>query len=194
MGKYSFGNYLAGFIGNLPIILIPILILNSLGESSAAYYYISMMIAGLLFAVPQATSNALFAEGSYDETKLRNQIKKAAKIISFILIPAIIITFFLGHYILLIFGSDYASEGTTFLKILTLSAIPFSINKVFEGIFKVKRMVTKLVWVNILGSILIISLVFVFMKSMGLLGIGYGWILGHILKNMAVITINQHGK
>jgi len=31
MGAYSFGNYVAGFIGGLPLLVLPLLILNRLG-------------------------------------------------------------------------------------------------------------------------------------------------------------------
>jgi len=92
MTKFSLGNYIAGFIGGLPVMVLPILITNSIGAKFSAYFYLDMMIANLLYIIPMATSQSLFAEGSYSEIELKVQLKKAIKIISFILIPAILVT------------------------------------------------------------------------------------------------------
>jgi len=52
-----------------------------------------MMITNLLYIIPTAASQSLFAVGSYSETELKIRLKKAIKIISMIIIPAIIVTF-----------------------------------------------------------------------------------------------------
>ena len=65
IGKYSFGNYVAGFIGGLPLMVLPLMITNMIGPEVTAYYYMAMMIAGLLFVIPGATTQSLFAEGSW---------------------------------------------------------------------------------------------------------------------------------
>ena len=44
MSAYSAGNYLAGFLYQAPLLLMPILILNKLGSIYSAYFYISTMI------------------------------------------------------------------------------------------------------------------------------------------------------
>jgi len=97
MIKFSLGNYIAGFIGGLPIMILPILITNSIGAKFSAYFYMDMMIANLIFIIPTATSQALFAEGSYSEIELKVQLRKAIKIISVIIIPAIIVIFLFGN-------------------------------------------------------------------------------------------------
>jgi O-antigen/teichoic acid export membrane protein len=128
MTKFSLGNYIAGFIGGLPVMVLPILITNSIGAKFSAYFYMDMMITSLLYIIPTATSQSLFAEGSYSETELKVQLKKAIKIISLILIPAILVTFLFGNYILLAFGKKYSYEGFILLKLLSISGIFISIN------------------------------------------------------------------
>ena len=68
------------------------------------------MIANLLYVIPMVNSQSLFAEGSYSETELKVYLKKAIKIISIIIIPAILVTFLFGNYILLAFGKEYSYE------------------------------------------------------------------------------------
>ena len=69
MVKFSLGNYTTELIGGLPNLVLPILITNLIGAKFSAYYYLDMMITGLLYIIPMAASQSLFAEGSYSETE-----------------------------------------------------------------------------------------------------------------------------
>lgn len=177
MTKFSLGNYIAGFIGGLPVMVLPILIINSIGAKFSAYFYIDMMIASLLYIIPIATSQSLFAEGSYSERDLKIRLKKAIKIISLILIPAILVTFLFGNYILLAFGKEYSSEGVIFLQILAISGIFISINCIGNSIFYIKHRIKLIILVNLLGTSIILSLSIMLIHQ-NLLGIGVGWMLG----------------
>jgi len=68
----------------------------------------SMTIVSLIYIIPLSISQSLFAEGSYGEIELKVHLKKVIKIISIIILPAIIITFLFGKYILLAFGKEYS--------------------------------------------------------------------------------------
>jgi O-antigen/teichoic acid export membrane protein len=179
IGRYSFGNYIAGFIAGLPSMIFPLLILNKLGAEQSAYYYMAMMIASLLFVIPQATSNSLFAEGSYNEKQLKQQVKKSIKIISLLLIPAVVVIIFLGKYILLAFGKDYSLEGFRFLQLLALSSIFIGVNSVFGTLLKVKKKIKSLIVISILSAILVLGGSYLLIiNGFGLLGIGYALLIG----------------
>ena len=90
------------------------------GAKFSAYFYMDIMIASLLYIIPTATSQSLFAKDSYSETELKVHLKKAIKIISIIIIPAIIVTTLFGNYILLAFGKEYSNEGFILLKFLSI--------------------------------------------------------------------------
>jgi O-antigen/teichoic acid export membrane protein len=180
MGKYSFGNYVAGFIGGLPLMILPIMILNKLGAEVVAYYYMPMMIAGLLFVIPQATANSLFAEGSYSEKDLRGLVWKAVRIISLLLIPGILIVFFFGDLVLGLFGAEYAVEGFGLLRILAVSGVFVGGYRIFEGILKVRKKLGSLVGVAAMNAILIIGLSGLLM-SYGTVGIAVSWMIGYIV-------------
>jgi len=177
MTKFSLGNYVAGFIGGLPAMVLPILITNSIGAKFSAYFYIDMMIANLLYIIPMATSQSLFAEGSYSETELKVHLKKAIKIISLILMPAILITFLFGKYILLAFGKEYSSEGVIFLRILAISGIFLSINYIGNSIFFIKNKIKLIILMSFIGTSIILSLSIMLIHQ-NLLGIGVSWLLG----------------
>ena len=185
IGKYSFGNYVAGFIGGLPLMVLPLMITNMIGPETTAYYYMAMMIAGLLFVIPGATTQSLFAEGSYNEKGLKKQVWKAVKIISLIMIPGIIVVVFFGNYILLMFGEEYSREGFRFLQIVALSGVFVGVNSIFWGIFKIRKKVKILILMSVIGALLTLGAIyFAILQGFGLIGIGIGWIIGKIIVSL----------
>ena len=186
--KFSLGNYAAGFIGGLPAMVLPILITNSIGAKFSAYFYMDMMIINFLYIIPMATSQSLFAEGSYGEMELKTHLKKAIKIISLILIPAIILTLSLGKYVLLAFGRSYSNEGVILLQVLTVSVIFNSINYIIGAIFRIKNMVKELIILGFVNSCLVLFLYMVLIKY-GLFGVGIAWMLGQVITSVVSIIM-----
>lgn len=176
MFRFSLGNYAAGFIGGMPALVLPILITNLIGAKFSAYFYMDMMIVNMLYIVPLAVSQSLFAEGSYSENELRVHLKKAIKIISLILIPAILLILLFGKYILFTFGEDYSYQGTTLLQLLALSGVFNSIIYISGAILKIRNMIKELIYLSIINSIIVLSLSILFTKY-NLQGIGIAWLV-----------------
>lgn len=180
MTIFSLGNYFAGLTGGFPAMILPILITNLIGAKFSAYFYMDMMIASLLYVIPISSSRSLFAEGSYSEIELKIHLKKAIKITSVIMIPAIIIVSLFGNYILLAFGKQYSNEGFLLLKFLAISGIFFSINAIGSIILNIKNKIKLLILLNLITTIVILSLSVILMKInlLGIVGVGIGWTAG----------------
>jgi O-antigen/teichoic acid export membrane protein len=177
MAKFSLSNYAAGFIGGLPGLLLPLIITNSIGSRFSAYYYMDMMIANILYVIPIAASQSLFAEGALAEIAVRLHLTKTIKIISLLLIPAIILTFLFGKYILLIFGKNYSTEGMLLLQLLSFSAIFISISTTINVILNIRHKMKLLLVLNLLGTAVILTLSLDFIRY-NLMGLGWGWLIG----------------
>jgi O-antigen/teichoic acid export membrane protein len=180
MIKFSLGNYTAWLIGGLPAMVLPIIITNLIGAKFSAYFYMDMMIANVLYIIPFATSQSLFAEGSYSEIELKVYFKKAIKIISIIIIPAIIVICIFGNYLLLVFGKEYSYEGFILLRYLSISGIFISINAIGGTILNIKHKIKLMILLNLLNTIIIlsISVILIKMNLFGIIGIGIGYVVG----------------
>lgn len=191
MAKFSLGNYIGELIGVLPVTILPILITNLIGAEYSAFFYMDMMIVNLLYIIPKATSQSLFAEGSYNETELKLHLKKAIKIISIIIIPAILIIFIFGNYILLAFGKNYSDEGFILLKFLSISGIFISISSIGYSILNIKHKVKINVLLSLINTAitLSLSLIFIKMNLFGVVGVGIGWIAGQGTEAMIYLLL-----
>lgn len=180
MTRFSFGNYVSGFISQLPLSVLPVLITNKINPSTSAYFYVGLMIANLLYVIPTATSQSLFAEGSYSEPELRSHLKKAILIISFLMIPAIIIAVLFGNYILLAFGKEYASESFTFLRLIALSGIFIAVNSIGNTLLNIKHKVHYNILLNTITAVITLALSYLLI-SQHLIGIGTAWMIGNAI-------------
>jgi len=152
------------------------MVVNLLGAEQNAYFYIAWAIAGLLFAIPRAVSQSLFAEGSHFEDKLRESVIKSLKFTFLLLVPAVIVLILLGKWLLLLFGQSYSLNALKLLWILSLSSLPLAINHLYSSILRVKSRIKELmtIWGFMAISVLLAS--YLIMPATGIMGIGYAWL------------------
>jgi O-antigen/teichoic acid export membrane protein len=177
MAHFSLANYIVALLQAVPASVLPLMVLNLLGSEDNAYFYIGWGVAGLLYTIALATSYSLFAEGSYDEKRLGQDIKRSLKLVLVILIPSVIIVFLLGDKVLLLFGGAYSENATKLLWVLAASALPLSINYIYFGIKRVQKKMKSVIWLNILVAVGTLFLGWALLPQMGIIGGGVAWLI-----------------
>jgi len=183
IGKFSLGDYVGIFFAELPYFIMPLIIINYIGASQSAYYYIDLQIATFLYMIPFAITQSLFAEGSANEQSIKQHLKKAAILIFCLLIPAILATVVFGGLVLKVFGSLYAENGLVLLRLLAIGGVFSAINSIGSAILHIQKKIKTYVFLNFISAIVLILASFVLL-SHGLSGIGMA-----IITEQAVITV-----
>ena len=173
--SFSTGNYLAGLFISGPSMILPIMVLNIVGEEQAAYYYIAYSIAGILFTIPNSISTSLFVEGSHGEALKKSVIRSLTSIFS-IMVPFIVIIYISGELILKIFGTDYAAEGLNVLRIMVIASSFVGINYVFFAIKRIQKETKGLIIHTGFNFVLLIGFSYFYLLKYGLAGVGYAWL------------------
>jgi O-antigen/teichoic acid export membrane protein len=189
MIRFSASNYLATLFAMTGTAILPLIVLNMLGAEQNAYFYICWMISSTVASVPSAIASALFAEGACDEKKLRNHVKRSLKFILVLLIPLIIIVLFFGKWLLLIFGTKYSQNAVPLLQVLTITALPLSVNLVYFTIKRVQKEMKSVVLMTGFTSIITLALSYVLLPRIGLLGAGIGWLGANSAVALCIIII-----
>jgi O-antigen/teichoic acid export membrane protein len=192
--SYSVGNYVSVLFTILPSTLLPLIIMGTIGAESVAYFYIAYSIAALLFIIPNAVSMSLFIEGSHD-MPMSEYTYKSIRLILAIVIPLVIILYFFGDQLLLLFNKEYAEQSIGLLKLLVLASLFGTVTSVFASIRRVEKNVRSLNKVSAATSLLIIGLGYVFLTVYGLTGLGYAWILANAaVAAVLVVVLIKEGK
>jgi O-antigen/teichoic acid export membrane protein len=175
MWRYSSGSYVARLFNTAPALVLPVMVVNLLGAEQNAYFYVAWTIAALLFAIPAAVSNSLFAEGSHFDDALWGNVTKSLKFVFVILVPAVVLVLLAGKWLLLLFGEGYSASGLMLLRILSVSGLFVGVTSVYTTTLRVEDRLMELG--IIYGFITAASLLgsYFVMPAYGMAGIGYVW-------------------
>jgi O-antigen/teichoic acid export membrane protein len=176
---FSFGNYVSAVLEILPMLIIPVFIVNILEVKDAAYFLVAWAITAVTAQIPGAVATSLFAEGSSNqEIEFRSNLKKSIKLIIFLLIPTILFLLIFGDKVLSLFGQIYSENATKLLGFFMMGCIPLAINQIYFTINRVEMEVKPLIFVNMLIAVIVISGSYFLMKMFGLIGVGIAWSFG----------------
>lgn len=184
---FSSGNYIFSLLSAIPSQILSIIILNILGAQETAYYYISLTLASILFIIPSSFSTSLFVEGSHGKP-LRKNILKSVLFIFSILIPAVIIFYFIGEFILGLINPTYVNALNIF-RLMILSSFFMVFYNLFISIKKVQKDMKTLIFIGTMNTIFLIGLSYILMLKFGLVGIGYAWLINYGLISLIIIVI-----
>lgn len=188
MVHFSFANYIGTLFWAAPGMLLPLIVVNLLGAESNAYFYIASALGGGLTMVPGAISMSLFAEGSYEEERLGLNIRRSLKMTYLILVPAVILILAIAGKLLLLFGSSYAENATTLLRIIAITALPLSVNIVYLAIKRVEKNLKMIVGLSAFIAVITLGLTYLLLPRMGINGAGLALLGSHSIIALVIIA------
>jgi colanic acid/amylovoran biosynthesis protein len=190
--RYSFSSYVSSVLNIAPVMVLPVIVLQTLGAAQAGYYYVVFQVANLLNAVSYAVGESVFAEGSFDESRFRELRRRSGWIIFLLQVPAVAIVAATSRWSLELFGSEYSREGHRLLAVFAIGALAVGLNTWASFLLKLTRQMAALIGSNVVYSIVTIGLALLWAPR-GLVWVGGAWLLGNAASGMfAVIALFLH--
>jgi O-antigen/teichoic acid export membrane protein len=124
--RFSSANYAGNICTLLPTLAVPLIVLDRLGASAAAYYFVAFQIATLLYSAVYAVEQVFLAEGSHAEADWREIRKRSRRFAVALFVPACLVLIVTAHWVMLAFGARYSHYGTPSLMVLALAVIPIA--------------------------------------------------------------------
>lgn len=190
---FSAGNYVAALLMRSPGYILPVMVLNMLGAEETAHYYVAFAITSLLFMIPHAVSTSFFVEGSHGEA-LKKTALKSIFAVFFLLIPAVMVLYFFGELVLELIGKDYALGALNVLRIMALSSFFVAICQIHSSIKRIQKDIKGLILLGALIFALLLGLSYAFMPKLGLLGVGYAWMISYGVSALVVAVFVKSGR
>jgi len=189
---YSAGNYFTSFLSDLPLQIIPIIIIGILGPNDSALYYVSYVLVMFILAIPNAFSTSLLVEGSHGEN-LHQAIVKSIVGSYTLVIPAILALIVLAPTLLGMLGTEYL--GAIDLLDLMLLSTPFMVlTSIYSSVLRVQKKMGSLIVLAAIVASIMLSTGYVFLLSFGLLGVAYAWILGNAVGSCFILFVISRGR
>jgi O-antigen/teichoic acid export membrane protein len=164
------------------------MVVNLLGAELNAYFYIAWAIGGVLSVIPIAASTSLFAEGSYEQERLGINIWRSLKMILLLLAPAVMLILAFADKLLLLFGTAYAENATTLVRILAIGSLPLAVNIVYLAIKRVEKRLKVIVSLTAFVAVVTLGLTYLLLPHMGINGAGIAWLISQLVIALVIIT------
>ncbi len=178
--NYILTNYFSSIASSLFGLLFPILIINILSAEMTAYFFIAWTIFTLIITFLMSTIMSFFIEGSYDMNEIKKNRSKGLKFSLIIGTISIIMVFLFGKFLLSLFGNAYLNS-LDLLYVFTISIFFFVINKIYLVDMLIKKKMKETIIFNFLITIPAIIFGILLMFYFGLVGVGYGWLIGQAI-------------
>jgi O-antigen/teichoic acid export membrane protein len=177
---FSMANYAGNVFQLLPLLFIPIIVVNGEGPRQAAYFFIAFNLANLTYTVSFSVGSSLLAEGSQGEADIPGLARRAVRLLAPMTIGIAVVLAIAAHWILRIYGTEYAQNATSALIIL-LAALPIvALNNIGQQLLKLRNRLVMMIVVNLSSFVVILALA-VPWSSKGLNWIALAWLLGNLV-------------
>ena len=190
--QYSFSSYIGNLFNILPVIVLPLIIINHLGEDAAGFYYLAFMMANLLYSIAYALSQSVIAEGSYAQTGLRSLVKKSAVALSVVMIPASAALALLGPFILELFGKSYSTNSHALVLVFAASG-PCVAAYIFGcAMLRILKKNKTIIMVNAFYAAVIAAFVLLWVDK-GVAWVGFAWLIGNLASAVLMLVLYSFG-
>jgi len=188
LGGPALKHYILNIILRIPGYMLPLLVTVMISVENTASFYTAWMIANFLFAIPYALTRVLFAVGSAQYSLLSEKIRFTLKL-SFVIGAMAATTLFIVAYPMMrIFGSTYAEQATTTLRILAVSIFPVIIKAHYVAISQIFGRMIKAAKLMAVGSALELGLAATGAYLGGLTGLSLGWVIAVCVEGLITIA------
>ncbi len=188
MVRYVAGDYLSSLVWTATVALPPLVILERLGASASAHFYLAWNITYALYLISVNMGMSLVTEGSRDELNLEHYSYKTLQQILQLLVPLVAGIVIGAPLVLQLYGDTYAADGSALLRLLSLSAIPYAFVYVYVSMARVQRRVRRLFIVFAALGTLVFVFAYLFSGSYGVTGVGLAWLLAQSVVALALLA------
>ena len=158
--------------------LTPIIVLAIAGSSATAYAAVASMVGYTLYLLIINMGASLVTEASRAPERLAEYTRKLLSHCFGIVVPLALVLAISAHYVLSLFGEEYAERATVLLQLMALSAIPNVIVATYTSVARVQRRMGIVVATVVGTSGAVLVLLVVLLKAIGLDGVGLAWLIG----------------
>jgi O-antigen/teichoic acid export membrane protein len=189
--KFATANYFGNVMNMLPVLIVPLLVLDRLGARPAAYYFVAFQMATLLYSGAYAVSQSFLAEGSHAEANRRELRRRSKRALMALYFPSVLALVVIARWVLLVFGTRYSQHGAGTLMLLAVAALPIAACNWSWTVLRLSSHLHAIVLTSGLYAVSICGLAW-FLAPHGLTALAAAWPVGAALcaaVSTATVTI-----
>jgi O-antigen/teichoic acid export membrane protein len=138
MGRFLAGDSLGALFSLAMINLLPVMIAVNFTAAENGYFYVAYTVGGTMEFMAINMASSLTAHASHDPRRLADGVRGALRRMTLLLVPVVLVLVLFAPRILAPFDEDYATHGSTVLRLLALGALPRIVVELYIGVLRVQ--------------------------------------------------------
>lgn len=187
LSRYAGTDFVASTLWKVATLGMPLFVIVLLSEADAAYYHVAWSTAYVLYLLVSSVSEAIVADGASGPPE-PSRLRRALAITLAVVVPAAVGTVAVAPWVMRVFGAEYQDAGTTTLRFLALSAIPYAITGSIIAIARVEQRLGVIMssYAGIVGLLGVSAWLLGDRHGVG--GIGAAWLIAQTVVALALLT------
>jgi O-antigen/teichoic acid export membrane protein len=176
LGAFLAQDYLGQVLMRLGVTLLPVLVVATLGAAENAYFYIPFTIVIAFDMMVLSIGTSVVAESAYDEALVREHLRTVVRRYGPLMLAGVAVLVAAAPLVLLPFGTDYAREGDTVLRLLALACIPRALVFFAGAVWRLQGHGRWLLGAEALMLVLLLGPVVPLANALELTGVALAWL------------------
>lgn len=171
------GDYIGSMLLETCIRMLPLIVLQQLGDRATAFYYQAWIVANPIYMVASGMTQSFAVEASANMRELPYISRRILRQMLLLIMPVTLVVFLGAHLIMSVFGPSYATESTGLLRWLMLATVPLIINYWFLNYSRVTGSGKSIILVQGITSVVALTASTLWIPKGGITSIGIAWFL-----------------
>jgi O-antigen/teichoic acid export membrane protein len=184
--RFAMQDYAAFALNMAALTLLPVLVVALLGSSSNAYFYMAFTIVVTFDLLFLNVAASLTVEGAYDEARVPLLVRSVVRRFARLLVPGVLFLVVAAPLVLLPFGSDYARQGTTALRLMALASLFRAVIALYIAISRLRGRGGPILRVQSAFSVVLVVLAVLLSGPLGVEGVALAWLIAAAVVALAV--------
>lgn len=171
----------ADFLGSLfwdaALLGLPLVVLSTAGAEANAHYYLAWSTAYVLYVVVSNIGQSFVVEAVRERHRIgeltRRALALSAGLVGMFAAGLVVV----APGLLRVFGDSYSEQGSTALRLMAVSAVPYTLTGIYLSLARVERRIKSILAVYVALSTSVLALSLVWLGPFGISGVGMAWLV-----------------
>ena len=177
LGPAALQHHMLNLTLQVPTQILPVLVTTLLSVKMNGWFYVSWLIASFLFLVPMSFTSVLHAMNSADQSTLKQKARTTMGVSFLFCLVAGSVLFIWTKQVLGVFGSTYADQAASCLRILVLAGFTLVIRAHYISFCRIQDRIGRAMFGTAFGGVLEIGGAILGAYLGSLLGLCLGWVI-----------------
>ncbi len=174
-------------VASLPPLVIPLIVVDRLGVESNGYFTMAWTLVTAVAMLMSVVAGPYVAEAAAEPDRLPASTRRFLLLLTGVALAGSLFLLVGAPLLLSLFGRDYGAQGRDLVQVMALAMLLSALPAFYGALARVRRRLALAAAVQVACAALLIAGSFLLAPSLGLVGIGWSYVIAETLACAVVL-------